>query len=137
LLPEPQHRKRPMTIKAVLLTLLVVVVSVAGQLTLKRGMTLVGEVDQSILTQPLTWLWRMFTTTPLIILGLSFYAAGAIMWMIVLSRVNLSLAYPLIALTYVLVPLAAWLLLGEPPIPFIRWIGMAIIVLGVVLVAHS
>jgi drug/metabolite transporter (DMT)-like permease len=57
--------------------------------------------------------------------------------MIVLSRVNLSFAYPMIALTYVLVPLAAWLFLNEPAIPPIRWVGMCVIIVGVVLVAQS
>lgn len=124
-------------IKSILLILLDVMVSVAGQLMLKKGMMAVGRIDAAFFSQPLLGLWRMFTTTPLVILGLGLYGIGAIIWLIVLSRVNLSFAYPMIALTYVLIPLAAWLILHEPPIPLIRWIGMGIICIGVILVAQS
>jgi len=105
---------------SLLLIFMDVCVSVAGQLLLKKGMTAVGRIDSAFLAQPLTALWRMFTTSPYVILGLGLYAIGAVLWMIVLSRVNLSYAYPMIALTYVLIPLAAWLVLHEPPIPLIR-----------------
>ena len=120
-----------------LLILLDVLVSVAGQLLLKKGMTDVGRIDVDFFSQPLLGLWRMFTTTPLVMLGLALYAVGAVIWLIVLSRVDLSFAYPMIALTYVLVPLAAWLFLNEPAIPPMRWIGMGVIIAGVVLVAQT
>jgi drug/metabolite transporter (DMT)-like permease len=123
--------------KSIILIVLDVLVSVAGQLLLKKGMTDVGRVDASFFSQPLAGLWRLFTGSPYVIIGLSMYGVGAIFWLIVLSRVNLSWAYPMIALTYVLIPLAAWLILHEPPIPLIRWVGMVIIMVGVILVARS
>jgi len=122
---------------SLLLIFMDVCCSVAGQLLLKKGMTAVGRIDSAFFAQPFVGLWRMFTTSPYIILGLGLYAVGAVLWMIVLSRVNLSYAYPLIAMTYVLIPLAATLVLHEPPIPALRWVGMAIIVVGVVLVSRS
>lgn len=120
-----------------LLILLDVLVSVAGQLMLKKGMTEVGRIDVDFFSQPLLGLWRMFTTTPLVVLGLAMYAVGAVIWLVVLSRVNLSYAYPMIALTYVLVPLAAWLFLNEPAIPLMRWVGMGVIIVGVIIVAQT
>ncbi|MGQ9517612.1 MAG: EamA family transporter [Anaerolineae bacterium] len=123
--------------KTILLILFDVLVSVAGQLTLKRGMMEVGKIDAAFFTSPLAGIWRMFTTTPLVLLGLAMYGVGAFIWLIVLSRANLSYAYPMIALTYVLVPLAAWLFLNEPAIPPLRWAGMALIIIGVALVAQS
>lgn len=123
--------------KTILLILFDVLVSVAGQLTLKRGMMEVGKIDAAFFSNPLAGIWRMFTTTPLVLLGLAMYGVGAFIWLIVLSRANLSYAYPMIALTYVLVPLAAWLFLNEPAIPPLRWAGMALIIVGVVLVAQS
>jgi len=122
---------------SLLLIFMDVCVSVAGQLLLKKGMMAVGRIDAAFFSQPFQALWRIFTTSPFVILGLGLYSFGAIFWLIVLSRVNLSYAYPLIALTYVLIPLAAWLVLHEPAIPLIRWVGMAIIIVGVVLVAQS
>ncbi|MBC7241645.1 MAG: multidrug resistance protein [Anaerolineae bacterium] len=123
--------------KTILLILFDVLVSVAGQLTLKRGMMEVGKIDAAFFANPLAGIWRMFTTTPLVLLGLAMYGVGAFIWLIVLSRANLSYAYPMIALTYVLVPLAAWLFLNEPAIPPLRWAGMALIIVGVALVAQS
>jgi len=123
--------------RSLLLIFLDVLVSVAGQLMLKKGMMAVGRIGADFFSNPLANLWRMFTTSPLIIVGLGMYGIGAIIWLIVLSRVNLSFAYPMIAMTYVLIPLAAWLILHEPPIPLIRWIGMGIIIVGVILVAQS
>lgn len=123
--------------KTILLILFDVLVSVAGQLTLKRGMMEVGKIDAAFFANPLAGIWRMFTTTPLILLGLAMYGVGAFIWLIVLSRANLSYAYPMIALTYVLVPLSAWLFLNEPAIPPLRWAGMALIIVGVALVAQS
>lgn len=121
----------------ILLILIDVLFSVAGQLTLKRGMMEVGEINAAFFSNPLAGVWRMFTTTPYVILGLALYVVGAFIWLIVLSRANLSYAYPMVALTYVLVPLAAWLLLNEPPIPPLRWAGIALIIAGVILVAQS
>lgn len=124
--------------RTILLILIDVLFSVAGQLSLKRGMMEVGEINAAFFSNNLlAGVWRMFTTTPFVILGLAMYGAGAFIWLIVLSRANLSYAYPMIALTYVLVPLAAWLFLNEPPIPPLRWAGMALIIAGVILVAHS
>ncbi len=123
--------------KTILLILFDVLVSVAGQLTLKRGMMEVGKIDAAFFANPLAGVWRMFTTTPLVLLGLAMYGVGAFIWLIVLSRANLSYAYPMIALTYVLVPLAAWLFLNEPAIPPLRWAGMVLIIIGVALVAQS
>jgi len=121
----------------IVLILIDVLFSVAGQLILKRGMMEVGEINAAFFSNPLAGVWRMFTTTPYVILGLAMYVVGAFIWLIVLSRANLSYAYPMVALTYVLVPLAAWLLLNEPPIPPLRWAGMALIIAGVILVAQS
>ena len=123
--------------KTLILVVLDVVMSVAGQLLLKKGMQSVGAIDTAFFSQPLLGLWRMFTTSPLVLVGLGLYGVGAVFWLIVLSRVNLSYAYPLIAMTYVLIPLSAWLFLHEPAIPPIRWVGMGIIIIGVVLVAQS
>ena len=54
-------------------------------------------------------------------------------WAVVLSRMQLSVAYPALSLTYVVIPFVSWLLLNEP-ISLIHWIGILLVVAGVLLV---
>ncbi len=77
-----------------------------------------------ILTVP--WLW----------LALGCYGLSVIVWLVGLSRVPVSQAYPLLSLGYVLNVGLAWWLLGETP-NVMRVAGIAVIVFGVVLVAKS
>jgi len=77
-----------------------------------------------ILTVP--WLWA----------ALACYGFSVIVWVVGLSRVPVSQAYPLLSLGYVLNVGLAWWLLGETP-NVMRVAGIAVIVFGVVLVARS
>jgi drug/metabolite transporter (DMT)-like permease len=120
---------------SIALILFSVLCGIGGQLTLKSGMTAVGRIDAAALAEPLATFLRV-VTNPLVIGGLGLYVLGAAAWLTVLSRVQLSLAYPLLALTYAVTPLLAWLLLGES-VPSIRWLGVATICLGVFLVSRS
>ena len=112
-----------------------VLCGVAGQLTLKMGMTQVGRIGVDALSQPLAMVLRVLTT-PLVVGGLGLYVLGAVAWLTVLSRVPLSLAYPTLALSYAVTPLLAWLLLGES-VTSLRWLGVATICVGVVIVSRS
>lgn len=117
------------------LILFAVGVAVVGQVALKSGMQQVGRIDGESVAQPLVLAARV-ATNPLVLAGLGLYVLGAVAWLTVLSRVPLSFAYPMLALSYALTPLVAWLVLREP-IPSIRWVGIAVIVLGVSIVARS
>lgn len=108
---------------------------VSGQLALKAGMTGVGEVGANAISQPVSLVARA-ASNPLIVGGLALYVLGAISWMAVLSRVPLSFAYPLLALGYAVTPVLAWLVLRESLSPM-RWVGIAVISLGVILVTRS
>ena len=119
----------------VVLVLVAVVISVIGQVSLKMGMNQVGAIDAGSLARPMETLMRVFST-PLVWLGLSCYGVSALLWLVVLSRLDLSYAYVMLASMYVLVPLVSWLFLGEC-IPPMRWLGMIVVVLGVVIVARS
>jgi drug/metabolite transporter (DMT)-like permease len=117
------------------LILLSVGCGVSGQLTLKLGMTQVGRVGAEALAQPLQVMLKA-GTNPLILGGLGLYVLGAMAWLTVLSRVPLSFAYPILALSYAIVPVLAWMLLGEE-VPSLRWVGIATICLGIFLVSRS
>ncbi len=108
---------------------------VVGQLMLKLGMGQVGQISAESLAEPLALALRTLTC-PLVIVGLGLYGLGAAAWLAVLSRTPLSLAYPMLALSYVLIPLLAWLLLGES-VPGVRWAGVAVICVGIYLVSRS
>ena len=117
------------------LILVSVVCGVGGQVSLKMGMNQAGRIGAEALSQPLQIALRV-ATNPLVVGGLALYVLGAVAWLMVLSRVPLSFAYPLLALTYAFTPLLAWLVLGES-VPALRWLGIATICLGVYLVSRS
>ncbi len=121
--------------KSLLMIFASVLIGVFGQLSLKSGMTQVGRIDAQTLAQPVQLLVRIFTT-PIILAGIAMYIVGTLIWLVVLSRMELSFAYPLVATTYVFTPLLAHLLLGEP-IPALRWLGIGLILVGVVFVARA
>jgi drug/metabolite transporter (DMT)-like permease len=69
-------------------------------------------------------------------LGLVLYGVGALAWIAVLARIDLSIAYPFLALNFVLVTLSSQFLLGEN-VPLLRWLGVLVICGGIILVARS
>lgn len=107
---------------------------VLGQILIKLGVGdngLISEASSGLLS-----IFVMILTTPLVMGGLVLYGVGAISWILVLSRMNLSYAYPFLALNFVLIAVLSRLLLNEP-IPLIRWVGMGVICIGIVLVSQG
>ena len=120
---------------SLVLILAAVVCGVLGQIALKLGMTQIGRIGAEAMSQPL----QVAITTlsnPLVIGGLGFYAIGAAAWLTVLSRVPLSYAYPLLATTYAITPVVAWLTLNES-VSLFGWAGILTICIGVILVSRS
>ncbi len=115
--------------------ILSVVLAAAAQLTLKYGMTKVGPIGGSALQEPGTTVLRV-ARQPAVWGGLMLFAVSAAFWLVVLSRVSLSFAYPFAALTYVLILLFDRLVLHEPVEP-LRWAGVALIVGGILLVSRT
>lgn len=114
-------------LKSLGLILVAVIIGVSGQLSLKYG---VNALDR------MHFIFSALTS-PYVIGGLGLYGCGAAVWIVVLSRVPLSFAYPMQGgLTYIGVLAASALLLGET-VPTIRWVGTLVILTGVVLVARS
>jgi drug/metabolite transporter (DMT)-like permease len=75
-------------------------------------------------------------TVPSLWLALSAYGLSVIVWLVGLSRVPVSQAYPMLSMGYVINIGLAWWLLGEVP-NVQRVVGIGVIVAGVVLVARS
>lgn len=73
---------------------------------------------------------------PHILGGLACYAVSVVVWIIALSRVPVSMAYPMLSIGYVVNAIAAWQLLGESLSP-LRIAGIGVIIAGVFMVARS
>jgi drug/metabolite transporter (DMT)-like permease len=121
--------------KSLFFILASVTMGVSGQLCLKAGMDQVGELSADSVSTIVQTIFHVLTT-PLVFIGLTFYVMGAAFWLVVLSKLDLSLAYPMLALTYILTPLAAQFILGEQ-VPTLRWLGVGIIFAGVVVVSQT
>ncbi|MBI2305600.1 MAG: EamA family transporter [Chloroflexi bacterium] len=119
---------------SVLLLLVAIFFSVTGELLLKMGMNKVGLLAFNLDTF-LPTLVRTFTTS-YIILGLSSIVVSLIFWLSVLSRVPLSVAYPMVSLSYLLVVVGSWIFLGEH-VNLMRIVGVGVIMMGVFVVSRS
>ncbi|MEZ4622828.1 MAG: hypothetical protein R2867_46030 [Caldilineaceae bacterium] len=106
---------------------------VAGQTVIKLG---VSQPQAAGHASGILSLVGMILGSPWVLLGLTLYGIGAVAWIAVLSRLDLSLAYPLLALNFVLITLSSRVILGET-VPPLRWLGMLVICVGIVLVARS
>ncbi|SFM18041.1 SMR family transporter [Variovorax sp. OV329] len=113
-----------------------VLLNAAAQLMLKAGAASVGAIS---LTAGASALWRtglQLSLHPGILGGLACYVLSVVVWIVALSRVDVSMAYPMLSIGYVVNALLAWWLFGEA-VNAQRWAGIAIIILGVVVIARS
>ena len=109
-----------------------ILLAVAGQLLMKRGMMLFGTFPA---TQILYKIIPMFMN-PFVFFGFVCFGLSSIFWLIVLSRLPLSLVYPMVSVAYVLVALASVIFFKET-VSLVRWAGIGIIICGVVLISRS
>lgn len=116
------------------LILLGVLLNAGAQLLLKAGTNSVGQFEFT-LANALPVGLRLASQTPIII-GLVCYVVSVVVWIMALSRVQVSIAYPMLSIGYVVNALLAWWLFGED-LNVQRWIGISFIIIGVFLVARS
>jgi len=111
-----------------------VLLNAGAQLLLKAGTNSVGVFafsSENIV--PVGW---KLATEPHIIGGLGCYVISVVVWIMALSRVEVSIAYPLLSIGYVVNAIAAYYLFGEAVTPM-RLTGIAVIIVGVWIVARS
>ena len=111
-----------------------VLLNACAQLLLKAGTNRIGHFDFS-LGNALLIGWQL-ATNPYIFGGLSCYVISVVVWIMALSRVPVSIAYPMLSIGYVVNALAAWWLFGES-LTTMRIAGIGIIIVGVYLVTKS
>ena len=111
-----------------------VMLNAGAQLLLKAGTNSVGvfEFSRDNIV-PIGW---QLATEPHIVGGLACYVISVVVWIMALSRVEVSVAYPLLSVGYVVNAIAAWYLFGEALTP-LRLAGIGVIIIGVCLVTRS
>jgi drug/metabolite transporter (DMT)-like permease len=122
-------------LKSILLILLSITIAVGGQILLKIGLNKIGTISINS-AGALGQFFISIIKSPLVMTGLFCYVISAAIWLIVLSAVDLSFAYPFIGLTYVLILLLSKFILKEDVNP-IRWAGAAIITIGVIVISRG
>jgi multidrug transporter EmrE-like cation transporter len=122
------------TVVSLTLVLCGVLLNAAAQLCLKAGTNAVGHFE---FTAANAWpVGLRLAGQPFILAGVACYVVSLVLWIMALSRVQVSIAYPMLSIGYVVNALMAWWLFGED-VNAQRWLGIGVIVVGVVLVARS
>ncbi len=112
-----------------------VLLNAAAQLLLKAGTNALGG---AIHVNAQNWFAtgvKVFTQLP-ILAGLACYVISLVVWIIGLSRTDVTIAYPMLSLGYVVGAIGAWMFLGEAVSPQ-RLLALGVIVVGVALLART
>ena len=117
-----------------MLTIISVCLSAGAQVALKHGMT--HPATQEALASGTVGAVRAVASQPFVLLGLAMYGVGAMVWLLVLARVEVSRAYPFVGLGFLLVMALGASMLGES-IGTARWVGTVLVAAGVLCVAMS
>ncbi len=111
-----------------------VLLNAAAQLLLKAGTNVLGVI--TITRDNWIDMFGRMATQGYFALGAACYVVSLVVWIIGLSRVPVSVAYPMLSLGYIVNAVAAQYLLGEA-VTASRWLGIGFIIVGVWLVARS
>jgi len=111
-----------------------VLLNATAQLLLKAGTNAVGHFEFA--SNNIVPVATRVAIEPHIVAGMTCYAVSLVVWIMGLSRVEVSVAYPLLSLGYVVGALGAWALFGEALNPA-RIAGIGVIIVGVFLIARS
>jgi drug/metabolite transporter (DMT)-like permease len=122
--------------KTILLILISISIAISGQFCLKQGiMESSGRMSLTSVSDSVQQILSIFRS-PIVLFGLMLYGLGSVAWMMVLSRADLSYAYPMLSLGYVLTTFLAHYLRGEIITPY-RWVGVCLITLGVLFIGNE
>lgn len=113
---------------------LIILISVClgsfAQILFKLGVVNLGLTNLNF------WETLKIIFSPYILIGLTAFAFSFFLWLKVLAVTPLSFAYPMLSLSYVIVTIASWLLLGES-LPLLRVLGLGFIITGISLIAQT
>ena len=123
-----------MTASSIAFLLAGVLLNAAAQLLLKAGTTAVGSFEYNAAN--VVDAGMKYAFQPWIVAGIGCYVVSLVVWLLGLSRVPVSVAYPMLSIGYVMNAFAAWALFGES-LTAQKLLGIGFIVIGVVLVARN
>jgi len=123
-----------MNLVSFLLVFTGVMLNAAAQLLLKAGVRHMGVIQLTPST--IVQAGLKLALEPHILGGLTCYVVSVVVWILALSRVQVSIAYPMLSLGYVVTAFIAWAFMGEA-VNAMRLTGIAVIIVGVFLVARS
>lgn len=112
-----------------------IMLGASGAIMMKIGVDQLGSPEINSLNQVFLFVLKLLTN-PTALLGIILYFLSAMTWSYLLIKLDVSYVQPILALTYVATPILATLILHED-IPFVRWAGIGIIILGVFIVARN
>jgi multidrug transporter EmrE-like cation transporter len=112
-----------------------VLLNAVAQLLLKAGTNALGGAIHLTMSNWFETFIRVVTQLP-ILGGLACYALSLVVWIMGLSRTDVTIAYPMLSLGYVVAAAGAWLFLGEAVSPQ-RLLAIGVIMVGVALLARS
>jgi len=122
------------------LTSFLIIIAVAAtaataHILLKIGMNEIGEINADTIKTPGKLIGQL-VTNPAILAAIPVYAISNIGWLVVLSRLNLSVAYPFLASLYVFLPILSMIFLSET-LSVQHWAGIVVIGIGVGIVLRA
>src|SRR3989338_9590286 len=111
-----------------------VMLNAAAQILMKAGTNAVGYFEFSVENMlPIGWKlateWHIAT-------ALFCYALSVVVWVLALSRVPVSIAFPMLSMAYIVTAVAAWYLLDEP-FNMTKLVGIGVIILGVIIISRA
>jgi drug/metabolite transporter (DMT)-like permease len=112
-----------------------VLLNAAAQIFLKAGTNALGGAIHLTAQNWFSTGIKVITQLP-ILAGLACYAVSLVVWIIGLSRTDVTIAYPMLSLGYVVSAVAAWFFLGEA-VSMQRLLAIGVIMIGVALLART
>jgi multidrug transporter EmrE-like cation transporter len=111
-----------------------VLLNAAAQLMLKAGTNAIGVIG--MVPGQMLALLESIASQPFVLSGLACYVLSVGIWIVALSRVDVSIAYPMLSIGYVVNAIATRYPFGEA-LTDTRMLGIAVIILGVVIISRS
>jgi multidrug transporter EmrE-like cation transporter len=113
-----------------------VLLSALAQISMRKGMS--SENIQSLLASSASAIESSFViaSNPFVVIGLLMYGFSAAIWLLVLAKIEVTMAYPFVGLGFILTAILGFLILKEP-LSTVRIMGTILIAIGVVMVSRS
>ncbi|MGZ9586205.1 EamA family transporter [Paenibacillus marinisediminis] len=117
---------------SLLLVIVSILLSSFGQIAMKYGTLKLTNLDNLTIFQKLIeYFMNLYVVS-----GFLLYGISAVVWIFAISKLPLSIAYPMVGLSYVLVMILSYFIFNEP-ITIIKVIGMVLITSGVIVIAKA